>query len=87
MEKLFVSIPIALTHAGIHYHFYLIDILLIVVLFCGLTFMIGYFGKEQLNLRKIELPDTPNALIAARSNMSNVSVGSPLVKSQRERVS
>lgn len=93
-----MAIPLTLTRFGIAYQLYLIDILLIVVLFCGLTFMIGYFGKEQhAKKHDIEMhtPPSPAGGFMVRVS-SNSSVGGSssqssnvgkTFKTQKERVS
>lgn len=71
------------TKADFPYYYYHIDILLILILFCGLTFMIGYFGKEEKNVQLINvnsnraypIGNTMNATPSSKS--PNLFVSSP----------
>ena len=91
--QLFIGIPLTLSAFHIPYQLYLIDVLLILVVFCSLTFMIGYFGKEQVIRSRGIIDDPEPFMIRISSTLTSsnpikqtTSIGYKL-KTQRERVS
>lgn len=44
---IFIGIPLVLHQIQFPYYYYLVDTGIIVVVFCSLSFMIGYYGKED----------------------------------------
>eukprot|EP00026_Physarum_polycephalum_P006081 Phypoly_transcript_06122.p1 GENE.Phypoly_transcript_06122~~Phypoly_transcript_06122.p1 ORF type:complete len:512 (+),score=57.98 Phypoly_transcript_06122:231-1766(+) len=92
--SLFVVCPIIMTHFGFPYQLYLIDVLLIVVLFCGLTFMIGYFSKEKSVKHKEIMMSPAPLMVRVSSNLHDPAITTALQttleefkqKTQRERI-